>query len=105
MDPGAQLFGVAGGHPVIDRLLLGTERAAVTGRPVNLVVQALGQGEEVRLAGDDGPPPVHAGALDVSEIDGEHLGHAAAEGRRVDVPDDPVPDPPADVRRESQQPG
>jgi hypothetical protein len=68
-DAGAQLLRVAGAHPVIDVLLLGAERAAVPGRTVQLVVQPLGQHEEVRLAGDDGPPPVHPRRLHVGEVD------------------------------------
>ena len=41
---------------------------------------------------DHEPPHVEAGAEDVADQDLEHLGHAPARGRRVDVPDGRVPE-------------
>ena len=75
---------------VVDPPLLVAELAAVARRVVQVVVDPLRQGEERVVAGDDDPPGVHAGSVRVGEQRHEHLGHPAAPGRGVDVPDGPA---------------
>ncbi len=67
--------------------LLVAERAAVALGAVQLVVEALGDLEEALVALDHRPASVDAGAARVGQQRGQHLGHAAAAGGRVDVPD------------------
>ena len=70
--------GARGQRPLVEVALLGAERAAVAGVAVEVVVEALGQLEELgRLAQHD-PARVDAGAADVGEQRAQHLGDAAA---------------------------
>ncbi len=67
--------------------LLVAERAAIALGAVQHVVEALGDLEEALVALDHGPARVDAGAARVGQQRGQHLGHPAAAGRRVDMPD------------------
>ena len=63
------------------------EVAAVALEAVQLVVEALGDLEELRVAVEHRPAGVDAGALRVAEQREQQLDHAAAARGRVDVPD------------------
>ena len=73
-------------------MLGGTERTAVARVAVQAVVQALRDGEELRLAVEHEPPVLDARSPPVREQGLEHLGDAATVGRRVHVPDRAVPE-------------
>ena len=62
--------GVAGGDVVVVTTFSGAEPPAVTGRAVQEVVDALGDGEELGIAPKDGPPHVDT---DVRGVGEEHL--------------------------------
>ena len=62
--------GVAGGDVLVVTTFSGAEPPAVTGRAVQEVVDALGDGEELGIAPKDGPPHVDT---DVRGVGEEHL--------------------------------
>src|SRR5215211_7607367 len=70
--------------------LPGTKAAAVAGLSVDPVVQPLGHREELGVAADHEPADIDVQVLDVPDERLEHLRHAAADGRRVDIPDRPA---------------
>ena len=72
--------------------LRGAERPAVALRAVQVVVEPLREGEELRVARQHEPAGVDARAARVREQRAEHLGDAAAGRGRVDAPDRPVPE-------------
>ena len=76
--------------PLVVLRVLVAERPAVTGLAVQRVVDALGEREELGVAVEHQPAVVDAGAPPVREQRLQHLGHPAAVGGRVDVPDDAV---------------
>ena len=94
-----QEHGVAGAHLGQQRLRVRRERVAVDARrrlvqrravargPVQRVMEALGEAEEVGVPLDHGPARVDALAPRVGQQRAQHLGHAAALGGRVHVPD------------------
>jgi hypothetical protein len=63
------------------------ERAAVAGRAVQSVVDALGHREELGRPLDDDPAGVDADAAGIGEQRRQQLDHPAAASGRVDVPD------------------
>ena len=73
-------------------VLGGTERPPVPRIPVQAVVQALRDGEEVRLAIEHEPAVLDARSSPVREQGLEHLGDAATVGRRVHMPDRAIPE-------------
>ena len=70
--------------------LLLAQLAAVAGIAVEVVVEALGDGEELRPLAQDDPAGVDAGPAHVGQHRLQHLRHAAAALGRVDVPDRPA---------------
>ena len=90
---------VAGPHRLGERLRVGlaaalvggalrvAQRPAVAREAVEPVVQALGDAEELGIALGDDPAAVEPGAAHVADQRAQHLGDAAAERGRVDVPD------------------
>ena len=81
------------GEDTFERGVLGgTERPAVPRIPVQAVVQALRDGEEVRLAIEHEPAVLDARSSPVREQGLEHLGDAATVGRRVHMPDRAIPE-------------
>jgi hypothetical protein len=83
-----ELLARGGGDPLVDAALGLAERPAVARVAVQPVVNALGEVEEVRLAVHHDPAGVDSGALRVADQRAQHLGDAAAECGRVDVPED-----------------
>jgi hypothetical protein len=73
------------------------QRPGAVGLAVNLVVQPLGDREEVRVAADHHPADRDVQARDVPHEHLQHLSDPAADRGRVDVPDgppgEPVPEP------------
>jgi hypothetical protein len=65
-EPG-QLDRIGGQGPLVARVLVGAERTAVSIDAVQVVVQALGDHEEVAVAGDHHPARVDAAATGVAE--------------------------------------
>jgi hypothetical protein len=63
------------------------ERHDISQRPVQRVVDPLGHVKEVWVPRDHQPAGVDADAARVAQQGGQHLGHAAAHRRRVDVPE------------------
>ena len=90
---------VRGEHPFERGVLGGTERPIIAPVPVQAVVQALRDGEELRLAVEHEPPVLDARSSPVRQQGLEHLGDAATVGRRVHVPDRAVPERRACSRR------
>jgi hypothetical protein len=86
-DPGQQRPGISIRHLAIVAELSLTKSTAVSGRAVDAIVQTFGDGKEILVALNDQPPDVQANAEGVADEDLEHLRHASAHGRRVDVPD------------------
>ena len=84
-----QLGSVRGEHALVVADLLGRQRPAGD-LAVDLVVQALGDHEELGVAGDHHPAAGDPRVLDVAEQHLEHLGHAAADRGRADVPQRPA---------------
>jgi len=68
----------------------GFERPAVTRCPVEMVVHALRDREEARIAVDDEPSRVDPDPARICEERPEHLGDPAARRGRVDVEDGPT---------------
>jgi hypothetical protein len=73
-----EFLGVACQHALVVIALLLTKLATVSRRPVQPVVNPLGDREECRVPLDDQPPRVDAGAADIGQQRLEHLRHAAA---------------------------
>ena len=69
----------------VDVMLVLTEIASVACSAIEVVVQALGDLEELRVPVDDEPTCVHADPSDQTEQDVQHLGHAATRRGRVHV--------------------
>ena len=84
---GPQHGGVALEDLDVVLLLVDAQRAAVTRHPVQHVVEALGDGEELGVSAEHEPAGRDPGATAVGEQGLEHLGHPAAAGGGVDVPD------------------
>ena len=74
------------------------------GLAVNLVVQPLGDREEVRVAADHGPAGRAAQARAVPDEYSQHLGDPAADGGGVDVPDGPLAEPVPEPGGRGEQP-
>jgi hypothetical protein len=72
---------------------------------VNLVVQPLGQHEELGVARDHPPAAGDLQILDVAEEDLQHLRDTAADSGRADVPDGPVAEAFFELPRGLEQPG
>jgi hypothetical protein len=68
-------------------LLFRAQRITVTRVAVELVVQALGDREELGALPEHDPACIDSGVVRVREEAAQHLGDAAAETGRVDVPD------------------
>jgi hypothetical protein len=66
------------------------QAATVAGEAVQVVVDSLGDTEELRVARDRQPARVQSRSVDVADQRPQHLGHSAASRRRVDVPDGAV---------------
>ena len=84
---GASSVGALRQGGFVDLALVGAQWAAVAGKPVQVVVYALGDLEERGLSCDHDPPCVDTGPAAVAEQWSQHLDHAAALAGRVDVPD------------------
>ena len=80
-----ELGRVAAEHRLVVPVLRLAEWAAVAGRPVQPVVEPLGDREEVGVAFDHDPAGVDADTPGVREQRLEQLGHATAGRGRVDV--------------------
>ena len=91
-DLGEEVGEVRGEDTFVRGVLGGTERAAVPRIPVQAVVQALRDGEELRLAVEHEPAVLDARSSPVREQGLEHLGDAATVGRRVHMPDRAIPE-------------
>ena len=78
---------------VVDLVLGGTQRTTVSREPVQAIVNALGDQEELGIPGDHRPSGVDAHASAISEQGAQHLGDAAAVRGRVHVPDDAAVEP------------
>ena len=89
-DLGADRRDVRRGRPFIDDTLGRAEVSAVSRGPVETVVDALRDGEELWFPCDDEPLGVDADTPHVAEEGGQHLGHTAPRCGRVDVHDLPV---------------
>jgi hypothetical protein len=83
---GDDRLGVLCQRLLVDRPRRIVERPAVAERAVEAVVDALRDGEELGVSVDDEPARVDAGAAGVGDEGLQQLHHAAAPGRRVDVP-------------------
>ena len=81
-----QLGSVRGEHPSVIAGLGLAERAAGL-LAVDLVVQPLGDHEELGITGDHAPADPDIKILDVPDEHVQHLGHPAANRGRADVPD------------------
>ena len=77
----ASSVGSSAAHALVDGALGLAQRPAVARRPVQAVVQALGEAEELGVAVDDHPAGVDAGAAHVADQRAQHLGDAAAVTR------------------------
>ncbi len=64
-----------------------SDGSTVAGMPVDLVVNPLGDREELRLLTEHNPACVNAGVIGVRKETGEHLCDAATQLGGVDVPD------------------
>jgi len=85
-DPGRQLRRVRGQHARVMAGLCRTERGAGQAA-VDLIVQPLGDREEISVAADHQPADRDAQILYVPDENLQHLGHPATGRGRVDVPD------------------
>jgi hypothetical protein len=73
--------------------LLRTQLPGVTGGAVQAIVDPLGDGVELGIAGHHEPADVDIDVLDVADQHVEHLGDPTAGGRRAEVPDGPPVEP------------
>ena len=74
------------------------------GLAVNLVVQPLGDREEVRVAADHHPADRDVQARDVPQEHLQHLSDPAADCGRIDVPDGPLAEPVPEPGGPGEQP-
>ena len=91
-DLGEEVGQVRGEDTFVRGVLGGTERATVPPIPVQAVVQALRDGEELPLAIEHQPAVLDARSSPVRQQGLEHLGDAATVGRRVHMPDRAIPE-------------
>jgi hypothetical protein len=84
-DDREQLRGIGAQNVLVIPVLRFTERAAITESTVEAVVDALRDGEEIRVAVDDKPPRIDSDSTRVREECPQHLGDAPAGRRGVDV--------------------
>ena len=87
-DQRQQLVGVGAQGLLVVAPFGAAERAAVAGRAVKVVVNALRDLEEVRIALDDDPLGIDARTARIRQKSAEHLRDAAAGRGRVDVQHD-----------------
>ncbi len=87
-DQRQQLVGVGAQDLLVVTPFVASERAAVAGRAMEVVVDALRDLEEVRIALDDDPLGVDARTAGVRQERAEHLGDPATGRGRVDVQHD-----------------
>ena len=78
--------------PFVAGVLAGAEAPAVARIAVQQVVHTLRDGEELRFPVEDEPPVVDPRSSPVRQQCLQHLGHPAAMGCRVDMPDRAVPE-------------
>ena len=89
LDQLPELGGIALGHLVKHAAGVLVQFSAVARRAVQEIVDPFGEDKEVVVTRDHHPARVDAGPARVGEERDEHLGHAAALGGRVDVPQHP----------------
>ena len=100
-----QLLGAGGEGSLVDRPFRLAELAAVAVDAVEAVVDPLGDPKEAAVPTDRDPARVHPGSARVGEEGLQHLGHAAATGGRVDVPDHASREDPAGLAHRPLDPG
>src|SRR3954453_21425521 len=86
--PPGELLHVLGKGSFVYATSLVVERATVAERPVEAIVETLGDGEELWRAVDHDPASIHARAARVRDQRAQQLDHAPAVRRRVHVPYD-----------------
>ena len=92
VDQGEHLGDVGADDPFVAGTLVLAEWTAVARVAMQQVVQALRDGEELRLAVEHQPPVLDLRTTPVREQRLKHLGDATTVRRRVDMPDRAVPE-------------
>jgi hypothetical protein len=80
-DARAQLLDVRLQGVFVDLAFVISERSSISLRPMEVVVDALGDAEEIGITGDDHPAGIHACPPRVGEQRAQHLRDAATGGR------------------------